>query len=170
MPPMAAPGDVGVGIMSMKATKVPLSITSMSQRAAEAIPMTEGTSTVRNMSCGGLSPRVVPLIPKWATSAEVGKRSFDASVCSQGTGVDGSVQEGLPGAGEGGSDEVPGGCAGGPCTTLVRHLGTVLGLRGKEAYRRPGPAQPVWRKRETLIQERIVQYTTLDEEGTVGDT
>lgn len=55
----------------------------------------------------------------------------------------------------------------GHCTTLVRHLGAVLGLRGKEAYRRPGPGQPVWRKRETLIQERIVQYTTLDEEGTV---
>lgn len=57
---------------------------------------------------------------------------------------------------------------GGHCTTLVRHLGAVLGLRGKEAYRRPGPGQPVWRKRETLIQERIVQYTTLDEEGTVS--
>ncbi len=56
---------------------------------------------------------------------------------------------------------------GGHCTALVRHLGAVLGLRGKEAYRRPGPSQPVWRKRETLIQERIVQYTTLDEEGTV---
>ncbi|CAN0091001.1 unnamed protein product, partial [Pylaiella littoralis] len=55
------------------------------------------------------------------------------------------------------------------CTTLVRHLGAVLGLRGKEAYRRPGPGQPVWRKRETLIQERIVQYTTLDEEGTVQE-
>lgn len=58
--------------------------------------------------------------------------------------------------------------AGGHCTTLVRHLGTVLGLRGKEAYRRPGPGKPVWRKRETLIQERIVQYTTLDEEGAVS--
>lgn len=56
---------------------------------------------------------------------------------------------------------------GGHCTMLVRHLGAVLGLRGREAYRRPGPGQPVWRKRETLIQERIVQYTTLDEEGTV---
>ncbi|CAM9192586.1 unnamed protein product [Ectocarpus sp. 8 AP-2014] len=58
---------------------------------------------------------------------------------------------------------------GGHCTTLVRHLGTVLGLRGKEAYRRPGPGKPVWRKRETLIQERIVQYTTLDEEGAVQE-
>ncbi|CAM9496526.1 unnamed protein product, partial [Ectocarpus sp. 12 AP-2014] len=58
---------------------------------------------------------------------------------------------------------------GGPCTSLVRHLGTVLGLRGKEAYRRPGPGKPVWRKRETLIQERIVQYTTLDEEGAVQE-
>lgn len=57
---------------------------------------------------------------------------------------------------------------GGHCTTLVRHLGAVLGLRGKDAYRRPAPRQPVWRKRETLIQERIVQYTTLDEEGTVS--
>eukprot|EP00752_Nemacystus_decipiens_P012420 g11003.t1 len=58
---------------------------------------------------------------------------------------------------------------GGHCTTLVKHLGAVLGLRGKGAYRRPGPGQPVWRKRETLIQERIVQYTTLDEEGTVQE-
>ncbi|CAB1112675.1 unnamed protein product [Ectocarpus sp. CCAP 1310/34] len=58
---------------------------------------------------------------------------------------------------------------GGPCTTLVQHLGTVLGLRGKEAYRRPGPGKPVWRKRETLIQEKIVQYTTLDEEGAVQE-
>ncbi|CAM9765216.1 unnamed protein product [Ectocarpus sp. 4 AP-2014] len=58
---------------------------------------------------------------------------------------------------------------GGPCTTLVRHLGTVLGLRGKEAYRRPGPGKPVWRKRETLTQERIVQYTTMDEEGAVQE-
>lgn len=57
---------------------------------------------------------------------------------------------------------------GGHCTTLVRHLGAVLGLRGKDAYRRPGSGLPVWRKRETLIQERIVQYTTLDEEGTVS--
>ena len=60
------------------------------------------------------------------------------------------------------------GRGGGHCTTLVKHLGAVLGLRGRDAYRRPGrPGQPVWRKRETLIQERIVQYTTLDEEGTV---
>lgn len=53
-------------------------------------------------------------------------------------------------------------------TTLVRHLGVALGRRGNEAYRRPGCGQPVWRKRETVIQERIVQYTTLDEQGTVS--
>lgn len=50
-----------------------------------------------------------------------------------------------------------------PCREIVRHLSTVMGLRGKDGYRR----QPVWRKRETLVQERIVQYTTLDEKGTV---
>lgn len=67
-----------------------------------------------------------------------------------------------------GSDRESGSRGDGHCTALVKHLGAVLGLRGKEAYRRPGPGQPVWRKRETLIQERIVQYTTLDEEGTVS--
>ncbi|CAM9903546.1 unnamed protein product, partial [Ectocarpus fasciculatus] len=70
---------------------------------------------------------------------------------------------------EGSQEDHKKGGGGGHCTTLVRHLGTVLGLRGKEAYRRPGPGKPVWRKRETLIQERIVQYTTLDEEGAVQE-
>jgi hypothetical protein len=29
------------------------------------------------------------------------------------------------------------------------------------SFKRPGPQRPLWRKRETLLQERIVQYTTV---------
>lgn len=54
-----------------------------------------------------------------------------------------------------------------PCVAITTHLGTTLGLPGTEAYRRPGPGKSVWRKRETVVQERTVQYTTLDETGTV---
>ncbi|CAM9921906.1 unnamed protein product, partial [Choristocarpus tenellus] len=51
------------------------------------------------------------------------------------------------------------------CTALAKFLGGVLTLSGREAHRRARPIRPVWRKKETLIQERIVQYTTLDESG-----
>lgn len=50
---------------------------------------------------------------------------------------------------------------------LVKHRGTVLGLRDRHGYRRPRVGQAVWRKKETVIQERVVHYTTLDEEGKV---
>jgi hypothetical protein len=46
---------------------------------------------------------------------------------------------------------------------LVKHKGTTLSLHGKDAARRPRPDHPLWRKRETLIQERIVEYTTVSE-------
>ncbi|CAM9242111.1 unnamed protein product, partial [Discosporangium mesarthrocarpum] len=51
------------------------------------------------------------------------------------------------------------------CSSIVKYVGGVLALRGAEAYRRASPSQPVWRKKETLTQERVVQYTTLDETG-----
>lgn len=173
--PIAAPGEVGVDvevdIMSMKATSMPRFVSPTSQGVAETISVSGETSTAgRTNSCEGLSPRVVPLVPKWVTSEEKGNSSFDGSVCSQQAGIESGVQDSHPGAGNGGSDEFSAGGARGPCTTLVRHVGAVLGSRGKDAYRRSRPAQPVWRKRETLIQERIVQYTTLDEEGTVSVT
>ena len=36
-------------------------------------------------------------------------------------------------------------------------------------FRRPGPAKPLWRKREVVLQERIVQYTTVDVSGAVQE-
>ena len=50
----------------------------------------------------------------------------------------------------------------------LRPLGAVDGREGVDGHRRQGPVHPVWRKRETLVQERTVQYTTLDEKGTVS--
>jgi hypothetical protein len=44
---------------------------------------------------------------------------------------------------------------------LVAHKGTTLNLHGKDAVKRPKAKHPLWRKRETLIQERIVEYTTV---------
>lgn len=141
-----------------------------------------------------LSPRVVPLTSKWDLSSSPaapdskglrdGIAGTNPSPAVRGRGREGTCAQGNPVPDrrsedccvgqERAAEEVRGGdgdsCArgGGHCTTLVKHLGAVLGLRGRDAYRRPGrPGQPVWRKRETLIQERIVQYTTLDEEGTV---
>lgn len=49
---------------------------------------------------------------------------------------------------------------------LVPHGGTTLSLPRRQLHRRPG-AQSLWRKKETVIQERVVQYTTIDPDGTV---
>lgn len=140
--------------------------------------------------------RVVPLTPKWAlappTAADRKGSGNAISATSRGREEHSSSSTGdnSPGALRGAGEDSPGaleivdcsrqdetgdiGCqpgskhAFGHCKTLVRHLGSILRLRGKEACRRSGPVQPVWRKKETLIQERIVQYTTLDEEGMVS--
>jgi len=47
------------------------------------------------------------------------------------------------------------------CRELWRHPGTTVSLTPADAYRRPGPQRPLWRKRETVVHERIVQYTTV---------
>ena len=44
---------------------------------------------------------------------------------------------------------------------LAKHKGVTLNLHGRAGIKRPKPKHPLWRKRETLIQERIVQYTTV---------
>ena len=51
--------------------------------------------------------------------------------------------------------------------SIIPHKGTVLAPQN--SYRRPGPHRPLWRKRETFLQERIVQYTTVDAEGGVQE-
>ena len=48
------------------------------------------------------------------------------------------------------------------CRALSTHLGR------KAMARRPA-GKPMWRKREVLLQERIVQYTTVDNEGVVQE-
>mmetsp|Transcript_26619 Transcript_26619/g.34974 ORF Transcript_26619/g.34974 Transcript_26619/m.34974 type:complete len:684 (+) Transcript_26619:96-2147(+) len=48
---------------------------------------------------------------------------------------------------------------------LTPHKGTTVTLHGKDAYRKPWTSRPVWQKREIVLQERIVIYTTVDEEG-----
>ena len=52
------------------------------------------------------------------------------------------------------------------CREIWHHPGTTL---NDPTYRRPGPQRPLWRKRETVVHERIVQYTTVDEHGTVQE-
>ena len=47
------------------------------------------------------------------------------------------------------------------CRALWHHPGTTL---NDPRHRRPGPQRPLWRKRETVVHERIVQYTTVDED------
>lgn len=120
-----------------------------------------------------MSPRVVPLTPKSAIALDkpgARHKGHDASSSFD----TGSAHPGADGFVEGPRDkdveQSSESCPEDKCMTLVRHPGTTLGLRGEEAYRRPGPVHPVWRKKETLIQERIVQYTTLDDEGRVSDT
>ena len=162
---------------------------------------TEAPTTTRAVDGGGhdddpvgsggvnlLSPRVVPLISKWAlwgTGAANTKVNGDnfregpgdpAGACrgsplrsEQALGEGTPLTEGREGGFRENTKQSASIISGrGHCTTLARHLGAVLGFRGNEAYRRPGCGQPVWRKRETVIQERIVQYTTLDEQGTVS--
>eukprot|EP00903_Cladosiphon_okamuranus_P016310 g15042.t1 len=107
-----------------------------------------------------------PIVRRDGKEGASGHNSVSGRISKEHMGQEGTAGE-ASGGEEGEEASKRGG--GGHCTTLVRHLGAVLGLRGKDAYRRPGPGQPVWRKRETLIQERIVQYTTLDEEGTVQE-
>ena len=51
------------------------------------------------------------------------------------------------------------------CRELWHHPGAVLNLTAKDSYRKAGPSRPLWRKRETVIHERIVCYTTVDPEG-----
>lgn len=120
-----------------------------------------------------LSPRVVPLTSKWAMHGVQNGRTPEPVVAgghaSAFSGANSRAEEERFRQRQDGEGDaaITNTCRQGHCTTLVRHLGTVLGLRGKHAHRRPGAGQPVWRKKETLIQERIVQYTTLDEEGTV---
>lgn len=136
-----------------------------------------------------LTPRVVPLISKRAlrgsTAAETNAGVSGANrrerpenppgacqgspLCSeQALGGRTPPEEGGAGEPRDNTKQPASSSSGRHSTTLVKHLGVVLGLRGREACRRPGRGQPVWRKRETVIQERIVQYTTLDEQGTVS--
>lgn len=140
-----------------------------------------------------LPPHVVPLTSKWAPvppTAADRKANGIAISTPRGRGERRGSGENSPSALSGAGKEPMGalevvdgsqqGATGdigrqpgskhtfGHCKTLVKHLGSVLRLRGKEAYRRSGPFQPAWRKKETLIQERVVQYTTVDEEGMVS--
>lgn len=39
----------------------------------------------------------------------------------------------------------------------------------RNSYKKAGPSRPLWRKRETTVHERIVQYTTVDADGTVQE-
>lgn len=49
---------------------------------------------------------------------------------------------------------------------MTLHAGSTLSLNRRDAHKKPGVARPLWRKRETVIHERIVQYTTVDADGT----
>lgn len=154
----------------MKATTVPQSTFHLPSNGTAEVTVAVEPTPVESIDInGGCSPPVVPLVPKSVTTATSENRPFGGSRVGRylRPGVRSCDRERKSAAKEGVDNESSGVCVRGPCTTLVRHLGTVLGFRGKEAYRRPGTVQPVWRKKETLIQERIVQYTTLDEEGTV---
>ena len=48
---------------------------------------------------------------------------------------------------------------------LVKSTGLGIALSAKDAHRPTGPTKPLWRKREIVRQERIVEYTTVDETG-----
>jgi hypothetical protein len=48
---------------------------------------------------------------------------------------------------------------------ITVHRGTTLSLNRKDSHKRVGPQRPLWRKRETVIHERIVEYTTVDADG-----
>ncbi|KAJ1455168.1 hypothetical protein M885DRAFT_520413 [Pelagophyceae sp. CCMP2097] len=51
---------------------------------------------------------------------------------------------------------------------IVPHRGTALACAESFAVRR-GPQKPLWRKREVVLQERIVVYTTVDAAGAVQE-
>jgi hypothetical protein len=55
------------------------------------------------------------------------------------------------------------------CRDILSHNGTTLSLNRKDSHRKVGPSRPLWRKRETIIHERIVQYTTVDADGTTQE-
>jgi len=55
------------------------------------------------------------------------------------------------------------------CRALLPHKGTTLSLHGRDSYRKPWVSRPVWQKREIVLQERIVVYTTVDEEGNIQE-
>lgn len=55
------------------------------------------------------------------------------------------------------------------CREILPHRGTTVGLTTRASYKRAGPTRPLWRKRETVVHERIVQYTTVDADGTVQE-
>jgi len=55
------------------------------------------------------------------------------------------------------------------CQELQPHKGTSMALNRKDAHRRAQPHRALFRKRETEIHERIVQYTTIDADGTVQE-
>jgi len=55
------------------------------------------------------------------------------------------------------------------CSDLVHYAGSTLALNSADAYRKPFVQRPLWRKRETVVHERIVQYTTVDADGTIQE-
>ncbi|KAH8066839.1 hypothetical protein JL721_8028 [Aureococcus anophagefferens] len=55
------------------------------------------------------------------------------------------------------------------CALAVLPGDAVIAAGDHLQFRRPGPAKPLWRKREVVLQERIVQYTTVDVSGAVQE-
>ncbi|KAH8059430.1 hypothetical protein JL722_5459 [Aureococcus anophagefferens] len=56
------------------------------------------------------------------------------------------------------------------CALAVLPGDAVIAAGDHLKFRRPGPAKPLWRKREVVVlQERIVQYTTVDVSGAVQE-
>jgi hypothetical protein len=55
------------------------------------------------------------------------------------------------------------------CRELWHHPGATLALNNTDSHRKPRPSRPLWRKRETIVHERIVQYTTVDVDGVVQE-
>jgi hypothetical protein len=49
--------------------------------------------------------------------------------------------------------------------TVVKSGGLGIALNAQDAHRTAGPTKALWRKREIVKQERIIQYTTVDESG-----
>lgn len=114
-----------------------------------------------------VSPRVIPVASRWVTHGG----ALDADSLAGTDSPGGGQQQGRARSSPSIYRENAGEGPHGHCTVLVSRPGTALAARpssdGTGPGRRGTATQPVWRKKETLIQERIVQYTTLDEEGTV---